>query len=465
MEYSTIQQIAKKWNISERRVQILCRDGRIEGARKFGKAWAIPADANKPEDARVSTGEYRNWRKKNTEKTGLCVNFEFLGPHPIENIITCLNYVVDKVVFFTYEDMVSEESAGRIAEFLENSCGVQTIKFCLLDRYDFRAALTDMREAIEEELSEGNRIYFDITGGDSMMLVAFGKLSREYDTPMHVFDVMENRLVELDEGAVHAISEEETAQKIYLTCEEYIELQGGKVNQAMHKDYKGSMNESFQRDVEIILKVAFRHKDCWNHFTDFLRDHMPVTERTHVATFAATVGQILANNEKNKVESVGNLKAILNELAVPGVIKNFKCDGGKISYDYKSEDIMLCLFEGGSVLELYVYLKEKGFCDDAGVGLHLDWDGILHGAPGEDVLNEIDVLTITDNVPTFISCKTGKMTANQSLHALYELQSVADRFGGKYVKKKLVSLQPIGDIYLERAEEMGIEVQIYNGGK
>ena len=31
---------------------------------KFGRDWAIPADAAKPEDKRVTTGEYRNWLKK-----------------------------------------------------------------------------------------------------------------------------------------------------------------------------------------------------------------------------------------------------------------------------------------------------------------------------------------------------------------------------------------------------------------
>ena len=39
-------------------------DGRIDGVIKFGRAWAIPVDAEKPGDARITTGEYKNWRKK-----------------------------------------------------------------------------------------------------------------------------------------------------------------------------------------------------------------------------------------------------------------------------------------------------------------------------------------------------------------------------------------------------------------
>lgn len=45
----------------------MCADGRIPGAKKFGRDWAIPADAEKPMDAHVKTGQYRNWRKNQDE--------------------------------------------------------------------------------------------------------------------------------------------------------------------------------------------------------------------------------------------------------------------------------------------------------------------------------------------------------------------------------------------------------------
>ena len=48
----TASQAAKKWSISQRRVQILCAEGRIPGVFKLGEAWAIPADIQKPEDKR-----------------------------------------------------------------------------------------------------------------------------------------------------------------------------------------------------------------------------------------------------------------------------------------------------------------------------------------------------------------------------------------------------------------------------
>ncbi len=59
MEYITANQASKQWNISQRRVQILCAENRIPGVFKLGEAWAIPADAEKPEDPR---------RMKNSKK-------------------------------------------------------------------------------------------------------------------------------------------------------------------------------------------------------------------------------------------------------------------------------------------------------------------------------------------------------------------------------------------------------------
>lgn len=62
--YLTIKEIAEKWDITPRRIQKMCADGRILGAKKFGRDWAIPLEAEKPKDARITTGEYRNWRNK-----------------------------------------------------------------------------------------------------------------------------------------------------------------------------------------------------------------------------------------------------------------------------------------------------------------------------------------------------------------------------------------------------------------
>ena len=59
-KYITAQQAAEKWGISDRRVRLLCTEGRIPGAFKDGKSYMIPADAEKPADAREKKPEAKS---------------------------------------------------------------------------------------------------------------------------------------------------------------------------------------------------------------------------------------------------------------------------------------------------------------------------------------------------------------------------------------------------------------------
>ncbi len=61
--YMNIKEAAKRWSISTRRIQILCSKGRVDGASKLGREWAIPTNSQKPTDNRVLSGKYKDWRK------------------------------------------------------------------------------------------------------------------------------------------------------------------------------------------------------------------------------------------------------------------------------------------------------------------------------------------------------------------------------------------------------------------
>lgn len=55
--YITVNQAAKKWGLSDRRVRNLCVAGKIPGAYREGRAWKIPSDATKPTDGRYKSKE------------------------------------------------------------------------------------------------------------------------------------------------------------------------------------------------------------------------------------------------------------------------------------------------------------------------------------------------------------------------------------------------------------------------
>ena len=59
LEYISAPEAAKKWGISERRVQKLCEENRISGAARLSRMWLIPKDAEKPVDGR--TKKLRNF--------------------------------------------------------------------------------------------------------------------------------------------------------------------------------------------------------------------------------------------------------------------------------------------------------------------------------------------------------------------------------------------------------------------
>ena len=55
--FMTVKQASEKWGISDRRVRILCADGKIAGAYQEGRGWKIPMDAKKPADGRYKVTE------------------------------------------------------------------------------------------------------------------------------------------------------------------------------------------------------------------------------------------------------------------------------------------------------------------------------------------------------------------------------------------------------------------------
>lgn len=73
MEYLSIHEISKKWDMKERKITAYARENRIPGARKIGKEWMIPSNAIKPLDKR--TKEYEKLKLEIPNKKLLYSNF------------------------------------------------------------------------------------------------------------------------------------------------------------------------------------------------------------------------------------------------------------------------------------------------------------------------------------------------------------------------------------------------------
>lgn len=57
MDVMSVREAATKWKLSERWVQKLCEEGRVNGVQRFGRSWMIPKTAEKPQDLRRKVGD------------------------------------------------------------------------------------------------------------------------------------------------------------------------------------------------------------------------------------------------------------------------------------------------------------------------------------------------------------------------------------------------------------------------
>ena len=235
-------------------------------------------------------------------------------------------------------------------------------------------------------------------------------------------------------------------------------MHGGKINDSLHKETKTVAGADAEKDILGIWEVMKRYSASWNLFSQFMRDHMQADENGEVIRKEATVLQALKASPSN-FSSVSLLNQILDALGEAGVLLDVVHADGMYRFSFKNRAIKSYLWDGGSVLELYTYLRERKSAMECQVGVYLDWDGVLHGPGGGDVFNEIDVLALHGYIPTFISCKSGNMSPQQILHSFYELDTVANRFGGKYAKRLLVLTMELTKVYQDRAKEMGIELR------
>ncbi|MBQ9960480.1 MAG: hypothetical protein IJP00_01085 [Firmicutes bacterium] len=381
----------------------------------------------------------------------MIVNIEFLDKDPIENVITCLNYKVDKVIFFGSEDEISEkkESTDR---FLKRYCSVKETEFYPLSKTNLEEILFAMDKVVETERTAGNQVFFDVTGGEGLMLVAFGILSREKNLPMHMFDAAKGWMYELNREVKPTMSEAVSKHKVELNIERYIEMHGGVVNHSMQKDTKSLEDPEFTKDADRLWNICSKYQKTWNVFSEFLREYCQPDANLYVVL---DIPAVTAEIKKKRKFGKKEIKEIFKSCVGIGVFEDMYNTGDTCSFSYKSARIKEILWDAGSVLELHTYMEERKNATDCKVGVHIDWDGTIYGGWGKDTVNEIDVLTLNGYIPTFISCKNG----NVDQMDLYELDAVATRFGGKYAKKVLMAPQGMNKAHRKRAEEMGIEIQ------
>ncbi|MBR0092282.1 MAG: DUF1887 family protein [Lachnospiraceae bacterium] len=391
------------------------------------------------------------------------VDFEFLSEQPIENVVTCLNFRFDKVVFFGYMEAV-KKLKKQTKDFLTTYCGVSEVVFLEMKQHDLQRVTDVIRSQVRKERAAGNKVFFDTTGGEPLLLLAFGIMSREMKVPVHSYEIKEKaKLHLLDATAGESVREVVPEQKVKLNLDMFIRMYGASIEPRRKRkdfstiDIREIEDETFRKMIPQIWKLSNRYAAVWTDFSDFLKKaHQYGNDLRYEMTTQQALDIIRGIQHAHKLFTPGIVKEILEAFHGNGVLEEYQWNvqKQKMFFTYSSLAVKKCLSDTGSILELYIGQKEMQNCDDCRVGVRIDWDGKPHINPGDDVENEIDVLTLKGYSLCFISCKIGKMNKV----ALYELFTVANRFGGAYSKKQLVTRKGVTRAEQLRAEELGITV-------
>ena len=118
--YIKIEEAAKKWGVTPRRIQAMCQGGRIEGAMQIGREWLIPKNMKKPLDGRTKAAKKREDRDMPLPRKTpfLYMSDLYHTPGTADSVAESLSYNHEAQVLFEAE---VEYSRGEIDKVYESA--------------------------------------------------------------------------------------------------------------------------------------------------------------------------------------------------------------------------------------------------------------------------------------------------------------------------------------------------------
>ncbi len=380
----------------------------------------------------------------------------------VENIVSTLLCAPEKVVFIG-SNIKQINKSIKIYQSVAESRG---LKVEFIPKGVNRNNLTVIIETLENIIEENDNCVIDLSGGDELYLVAVGAVYEKYADriKLHRFNINNGTMIDCDaDGSLCA------SRPMQLSVEENIAVYGGRViydNEKTNATYNWSFDKEFRRDVHSMWAVCQKNASLWNAQINTVSMLCSVYLNKEALSLSVDVERA-KNLFAAKKSKVVFEREIFTALEKAGVIENLSMSRERFGFKFKNEQIMKCLTKAGQLLELIIAVTAIELSDensnavynDVKCGVYIDWDGVVQTDGKPDVENEMDVILMKGMVPVFISCKNGLVDTDE----LYKLSVVAQRFGGKFVRKVLVASELDemgfrGEYIRARAADMGITV-------
>lgn len=371
---------------------------------------------------------------------------EIFDEEVINNISSSLKFNNDKIIYIGYERKNMEKSIQNISNFFHLIGRKVEISYIIVCDNNLNNIIEELSKIVDNILHKDEKYIFDVTGGKDLILVGMGIIAERYNIDVFTLDIEKGNIIwQTGNKAKYIINDNRSE----ISVRENIILHGGEI---VGTNNQGGFIEEWNFDEEFVNDIFkmwnICKKDCakWNREIGELQQHV---------------------NKSNSL-LIGKPNRTMQELVHIGVLKQHNNYASE-TYSFKNIQIKESLMKVGSVLELYTCITamkmrrpdgNKHF-NDVKVGVNIDWDGVIHDIHDKekDTRNEIDVIMMKGIDSIFVSCKNGDV----GIEELYKLNTVAEKFGGKFAKKVLVATYfgkkgASQEYFLQRAKDMKIHI-------
>ncbi len=362
---------------------------------------------------------------------------ELFSTEVSENVLAALCLQPEKLIFLGSRSVMTDGRIAAVRAFFRGRKTSPQLTFLRVGDRDYAGA----GAAIRDILAKYPDCRFEMTGGSDLLLAALGAAAASQPLTLFELDVRKQSL-SLLKGSARELKPGLFRPLRGVSVAEYLRLWGGELAESSYT-MALRLPETLEKDVAELWRVYIQAPQIWTKQCTILAN-LCARSRSGGLTVSAPCAEKCARSHIDRL-----LKAKL--------ISGYRENGSTVTLTFRDAHVKRTLTRAGDLLELQVFLAargEPGFFTDAVMGAKIHWKG---GEEKGGTMNEIDGLLMHGAVPLFVSCKIGSVPKE----ALYEVDSVAARFGGTYAVRALVCSRLNGSesarrAIRQRARDMGI---------
>lgn len=360
---------------------------------------------------------------------------ELFSAEPAENVLAACCLEPETVVYLGSAALMTDGRISAVRAFFRNRKNPPKLLFLRVAERDYAGA----GAAIRDVLHKYPDCCFEMTGGSDLLLAALGTVSASGKLNLFELDVKTQSL-RFVQGAIPGRKEGALRPLRGIPAGDYIHLCGGTLTESSYR-MGDNLPLALEADVQDMWKVYQQEPEIWTKQCALLAGIC-----AHGGSGLTVSAEVPEKPDADHIRRLTERK----------LISGYRERGHTVTLTFRDSHVKRTLSRAGDLLELWLFLAAKSdpAFTDAIMGAKIQWAG---KADKSATANEIDGLMMHGAVPVYVSCKIGSVPKE----ALYEVDSVAARFGGSYAVKALLCARLSGnaagkETLRQRAADMDI---------